>query len=831
MTGPGAWPVPGADRALERARIGRSAPRPDGPAKVAGTFPYANDLRVPGMLHARTLRSPHPHARVRRIDATAARAMPGVAAVVTAADVPGVPTYGLIHPDQPVFAPVGGVARYVGEPVAAVAAVDGRTARRALAAIEVEYEPLEPLTDPRRAADPRTPPIHPNGNIYRELTLRHGDPGARGPVEVVDSYLVGQQDQAFLACEAALALPAADGGVDLMLATQWLHSDRDQMAACLGLPEEKVRLTLAGVGGAFGGREDVTLQIHGALLALATGSPVRIAYDREESFLAHPHRHPARMWFRHSATRDGDLIAVAARIVMDGGAYASSSPAVIANAVTHAAGPYRVPNVRVDGVVVRTNNPPCGAMRGFGVPQVTIGHEAQMDRLATALGMDPVALRLRNAIGPGDLLPTGQAVPPPLPVREVIEAVAAAPAPPPATAATPARDRPGGRGAQADPARIRRGTGYGVGVKNLMFSEGFDDSATARVVLELDRDGQPRAVVHTACAEVGQGFVTIAGQIARTELGLDAVVLAPADTAVASAGSTSASRQTWMSGGAVRKASVAAVDEVLRRVAASLRLPPAAAATPRRLLTLADGAVTGPEAGVSVGLADVLAAGGPVDVTETFRHRPTHPMDAFGQGDCHVAYACAAHRAVVDVDLDTGLVRVVELTLAQDVGTMLNPLSVLGQVEGGTAQGLGLALMEELVVTDGMVINTTFHDYLLPTAADVPPLRLIPIEQPAPEAPYGVKGIGEAPTGTATPAIVAAIRDAVGRDLRRVPVRPADLVLPPDPTVYLAPPDEDPEPQGPAEPAARDGMGLSDATPGAGTPPGPDQPPAPGASP
>ncbi|MBX6389951.1 MAG: xanthine dehydrogenase subunit D [Frankia sp.] len=767
------------------AGVGAAVLRPDGPAKVSGTFPFAGDLAVPGMLHARTLRSPHARARIRGIDASAAARLPGVAAVVTAADVPGLATYGLIVADQPVFA--AEEARYAGEPVAAVAAVDAATARRALAAIRVDYEPLPPVTDPELAMAPDAEPLYPpdgvhgqfsHGNIYREIDLRHGDdPDRVGPVVVEDTYVIGMQDQAFLAPEAALVVPGADGGVDITTATQWLHSDREQIAACLGLPEEKVRLTLGGVGGAFGGREDVTLQIHGALLALAAGAPVRIAYDRTESFLGHPHRHPARMWFRHSATRDGDLVAVQARIILDGGAYASSSQAVLGNSVTHAAGPYRVPNAHLYGAAVRTNNPPCGAMRGFGVPQVTIGHEAQMDRLADALGMDPVELRARNAIAPGDRLPTGAPMPAPMPARELIELVAARPLPPPRD---PAADPhglalPGGRGAGADPARVRRGVGYALGIKNLMFSEGFDDDATARARLELGPDGRPRAWVHSACAEVGQGFVTIAGQIARTELGVEEVVLAPADTGVGSAGSTSASRQTWMSGGAVRGACVAVADRLLARVARRLGLPAPVIEAPRRVLSLRCGEIVGPEVGVRVPLAEALAEG-PIDAEYTHHHRRTEPLDADGQGDAHVAFAAAAHRAVVDVDLDLGLVRVVQMTLAQDCGTVVNPLALTGQVEGGTAQGLGLAVMEELVTVDGIVTNPTFHGYLLPTAADVPALDFVAVTYPQPDAPYGVKGVGEAPTGTATPAVLAAIRAAVGRDLRFVPVRPADLV-------------------------------------------------------
>ncbi|KDA43430.1 xanthine dehydrogenase subunit D [Frankia sp. BMG5.23] len=753
--------------------IGRPVRRPDGPDKVTGSFFYVGDLRVPGMVHARTLRSPHARARIRRVDVDAARRLPGVVGMVTAADVPGMATYGLIVADQPVFAATE--VRYAGEPVAAVAAVDVRTARRALAAIEVDYEPLAPSTDPDRVWQPDAEPLHPAGNLYREIELRHGDPDALGPVVVEDQYLVGMQDQAFLAPEAALAMPAADGGVDLRVATQWLHSDREQIAACLGLPEELVRLTLAGVGGAFGGREDVTLQIHGALLARATGLPVRIAYDRVESFLGHPHRHPARMWFQHSATADGNLVSVRARLVLDGGAYASSSPAVLANAVTHAAGPYRVPNAHLHGVVVRTNNPPCGAMRGFGVPQVTIGHEAQMDRLADALGMDPVDLRVRNAVRPGDVLPTGQVMGAPLPAREVIEAVASRPLPPAMPANVAVTALPGGRPAAAEPSRVRRGVGYALAYKNLLFSEGMDDSSVARARLELAEDGTVRVRLHSACAEVGQGFVTIAGQIARTELGVEQVVLAPADTAVGSAGSTSASRQTWMSGGAVRGACAAVADRLLARVARTAGLPAEVVEAPRRTLTVNAGEIVGVEAGLRVPLAEALADG-PIEAEYTFHHRRTSALDADGQGDPHVAFAAAAHRAVVDVDVDLGLVRVVSMALAQDCGTVLNPLALRGQVEGGTAQGLGLAVMEELVTVDGVVVNPTFHDYLLPTIADVPDLDFVAVTHPQPDAPYGVKGVGEAPTCTATPAIIAAIRVAVGRDLRRVPVRPEDLV-------------------------------------------------------
>src|SRR6478735_5062389 len=397
-------------------RVGESATRPDAVPKVRGEFAFAGDLWAEGMLWGQTLRSPHPSARILGIDIGPALAIPGVAAVLTASDVVGRNRYGLEHRDQPVFA--DDVVRYAGEPVAAVAADHPETARRACAAIVVHYDVLEPLTDSDAAAD--APPLHPDGNLFRELVIRRGDPDARGPVVVEGTYEVGMQDQAFMGPEAGLAIPADDGGVDLIVSTQWLHNDREQVAECLGLPEDLVRLTLGGVGGAFGAREDVSLHIHSCLLAMHTGRPVKMVYSRKESFLGHVHRHPARIWMRHSADPDGTLVSFETRIVLDGGAYRSSSFHVTANAACFSAGPYRVPNALVEAFGVRTNNPPCGAMRGFGAVQVGFAHEAQMDKLAAACGTDPVELRLRNALAPGDELLTGQRITGTLPVAEVI---------------------------------------------------------------------------------------------------------------------------------------------------------------------------------------------------------------------------------------------------------------------------------------------------------------------------------------------------------------------------------------------------------------------------
>ena len=752
-------------RASVRGRLGDSIARPDGVAKVQGSFAFSGDLSADGFLWGATLRSPHPHARIVRIDVSGAWKISGVEAVITAADVPGKATYGLISSDQPVFA--SDVVRFAGEPIAAVAADHPDTCRRALAAIVVDYELLPPLTDPERAIDGSHPSIHPDGNVVRHQRIVRGDQTIDGPVVVEGTYELGMQDQAFLGLEAALALPdSGGGGVELFVATQWLHEDQQQIAACLGIEVSAVRLTLGGVGGAFGAREDISLQVHTCLLALRTGRPVRMAYSRQESFLGHVHRHPCRIWMRHHADHDGRIRRIEARFVFDGGAYASTSSAVLINGITHAQGPYKCENATVDGWAVRTNNLPCGAMRGFGVVQACFAHEGQMDKLAAAVGTDPVSIRLLNAMETGDRLITGQIIENVAPVARCIVETAALPLPDEPVGGhdhDPLR-LPGGAGLTADRSHIRRGIGWGVAIKNLMYSETFDDYSTARVRLA---DGV--ASVKFATSEVGQGFVTIAGQIARSVLGVNDVVLEPIDTTVGSAGSTSASRQTWMSGGAVHGACVLVRDRLFAHVAAAHDVDAASLTIDGDEVIDTFGALRLPIAEASRGIV----------IEETFEHhhKPTEDLDENGQGNCHTAFAFVAHRAVVDVDPELGLVKVVQIATAQDVGRALNPLSVVGQIEGGIAQGLGLAVMEEIIQIDGHVRNASFTDYLLPTFLDMPDVSISLIEEPDPIAPMGAKGVGEPPTISSTPAVVAAIRDALGKDLTRVPVRPSDICL------------------------------------------------------
>jgi len=741
-------------RKLELGRVGEAVKRVDGIPKVTGEFAYSSDLFAAGMLWGHTVRSPHPHAAIVSIDISKAVGMAGVHAVLTHEDVPGDKRYGLEFTDQPVLA--FDRVRYFGEPVVLVAAEHPEQARRAAAAIEVEYEQLELVVDPERAAD--QPAIHPQRwteghgyrddprpNVVRDMRIARGDPDAEGDVSVEGYYELGIQDQAFLGPESGLAVPDGEGGVDIYVATQWLHVDRDQVAPCLGLPKDQVRIHLAGVGGAFGGREDLSMQIHGAMLALHTDRPVKMVYTREESFFGHVHRHPARIWAEHRANRDGKLVNVRMRILLDGGAYASSSTAVTSNAASFAVGPYAIENALIESTCVYTNNPPCGAMRGFGAVQTCFAAEAQMDKLAAALEMDTVELRLRNAMAPGDALPTGQKITGSMPVAEVIRKAAAIPVPDAEELPRDPIRLPGGAGNTTRGEGVRRGVGFAVGFKNIGYSEGFDDYTAARVRLFADAGGELVAEVHCAAAEVGQGVTNVILQTARTELELENVVLAPGTTAaVGSAGSASASRMTWMAAGAVQAACRGVRDELERR-------------------------------------GGKLGDGEEVDLERIYRHPRTFPLEPeTGQitdGRAHVALACAAMRVVVEVDVDLGLTRVVWIGTAQDVGRAVNPQAVYGQIEGGTAQGIGLALMEEIQTRDGLITNASFTDYLIPTALDMPPVEAELVEDPEPDAPYGVKGVGEPPTVVSTAAVMSAMRAATGRELSRVPVRPDDICL------------------------------------------------------
>ncbi|WP_245813719.1 xanthine dehydrogenase family protein molybdopterin-binding subunit [Rhodococcus marinonascens] len=752
-----------------QGRVGDSPLRPDGTLKVKGEFAYSSDLSIDGMLWGATLRSPHPSARILSVEIGEALATPGVEAVLTHEDVPGRKCFGVARTwDQPVLA--FDEVRHEGEPIALVAANHPETARRAMEKITVKYDVLEPLTDARRAAlDPSYPKVQERGGVARHQPVRVGDvASARAAADVVVSgeFTTGIQDPAFLGPESGLAIPGEDGGIDLYVATQWMQNDLEQIGPCLALPQEKIRMTLAGVGGAFGGREDLSMEIHAAMLALHTGRPVKIVYSRYESFFGHVHRHPAQMRYEYGATREGKLLFADAEIILDGGAYTSMTPGVVGTAASLGVGPYVIPNIEINAYGVYTNNPPCGAMRGFGALQTCFAYESMMDKVAEACGISKVQVRRINAIKQGSVLATGQVIEAPTPLADMLTRAESLPMPAHLDP-TDIRNLPGCTSQTTHGEGVVRGVGYGVGIKNICFSESHDDYSTARVRLEVI-GGEATALVHTGAAEVGQGLVTLQAQIARTELGVTRITIHPADNRVGSAGSTSASRQSYMTGGAVKTA----CEAIREAVFALTRLHLGRIVED---LSLVGGKIVSASEGPLASLEDILGDR-VLEQTREFHHRPTSGMDpATGQGATHTQHALCVHRAVVDVDIELGLIKVVEMVAVQDVGKILNQLSLEGQIQGGSAQGLGLAVMEEIIVKDGLVQNPSFTDYRIPTMVDMPPMRLEILENPDPLAPYGLRGAGEPSTLSSIPAIVGAIRDATGLALTRVPVRPEHI--------------------------------------------------------
>nr|WP_307792324.1 molybdopterin cofactor-binding domain-containing protein [Streptomyces verrucosisporus] len=759
----------GGESEQARYGLGASLQPADALAKVQGTFPYAADLWAEGLLWAAVLRSPHPHARIVSIDTAPAAGMPGVRAVITHEDVPGDATHGRRVADRPAFA--RDTVRHHGEPIAAVAADHPDTARLAAAAIAVEYEVLEPVTDPEKAFEAE--PIHPDGNLIRHIPLRYGDESATGEVVVEGLYRIGRQDPAPIGAEAALAVPRTDGGVEIYTASTDPHTDRDLAAACFGLRPEQVKVVVTGAPGAMADREDLSVQLPLGLLAMRTGCPVKLAAGREESFLGHAHRHPTLLRYRHHADAEGRLVKVEAQILLDAGAYADDSADALAAAVSFAAGPYVVPHAVIDGWAVRTNNPPSGHVRGEGAMQVCAAYEGQMDKLAARLGMDPVELRMRNAMATGDLLPTGQTVTCPAPVAELLRAVRQAPLPPlPADGAdgAPGPDEwllPGGPEGAGDPGAVRRGIGFALGMVHMLGAEGADEVSTATVKV----DG-PVATVMCAAVETGQGFSTLARQIVQEVLGVEEVHVVAVDTDQPPAGPGARGRHTWVSGGAVERAAKMVRTQLLQPLAAKFGMS-------TELLTIANGRITSYDGVLSTTVAEALE-GKELWATAQCRPHPTEPLDDTGQGDAFVSLAFAAIRAVVDVDVELGTVRVVEMAVAQDVGRVLNPQQLRARIEAGVTQGVGAALTEHLRVSRGVVRHPDLTAYPLPTALDAPDIRIVKlVEERDVVAPFGAKSVSAVPVVVSPAAVAAAVRAATGRPVNRLPIRPQAAVAGP----------------------------------------------------
>jgi len=708
--------------------VGQPVVRNDAIDKVTGHLKFPGDLNMTGQCYAKMLWSERPHAHI-HLDTGLAESAPGVVAVFTAKDVPH-NEFGLIFADQPVFN--FDVVRSVGDPLAMVIAETEDLASRARDLIRVTYEDLPVVTDPREAMKPGAPLIHdPHSNILKTYQIRKGDilnGFAEADAIVEDDYFTPLTEHVFLQPEAGIGYVDDQGNVTVHSAGQWAHDDRHQIAHALGLPEEKIRVIYTPAGGAFGGREDLSVQLVLCLAAWKLNRPVKIVWNREESIRGHHKRHSFYIHHKVGATRQGKLTAMEVELVADCGAYASSSTAVLANAVLLSTGPYQVPNVHVDGHVVYTNNLRTGAMRGFGAPQAIFAVELQMSKLAAKLGMDPSVLRMRNVLSEGSTLATGHAVPAGVGIRDTLAEV---------TEAAGWSDQGPHRQASTSPSK-RVGVGLACGWKNVGYSLGFPEQATCIAELFGNQDIE-RAVIKIGAAEVGQGVSTVLAQVAAETLHIpyEAVQVHELDTLVVpGAGSSSASRHSFMSGNAVK----GACERVLQKWLSGER---------------------------------------PAVVNYCYNAPKTTPFDPeTGECDPNFSYGYASQIANVEVDAETGEIALTRVIAAHDTGKTLNPQTTLGQVDGGIVMAQGWALIEDFIQQDGIIKTRRFSEYLIPTSMDIPReivTRLIEISDPL--GPYGARGVGEMTMMLLAPAILDAIHDATGLWFNKIPVKAEDVLL------------------------------------------------------
>ena len=729
--------------------IGQSLTRIDAEGKVTGRTLYPGDINRLGQLHAKVLFAQRSHAIIRRLDTSRAEALEGVVAIFTAKDVP-VNEYGLILPDQPVLCGPGSNkahaerVRFVGDQVAFIVAETERIAAQARDLIEVDYEDLLVLSDPLVAREDSQTLLHPEtgSNVLCHYKIRHGDVEAafaQADVIVESEYRTPAQEHAYLAPEAGLGYVDEAGRITVEVAGQWAHEEQEAIAHALNLPAHKVRVIHPAIGGAFGGREDMSIQIVLALAAMRLHErgivrPVKIVWTREESIIGHHKRHPYVIRSKWGATSDGKIIAAQSEVIADGGAYAYTSTKVLGNATLMCTGPYNIPNVHVDSYAVYTNNVPGGAFRGFGGPQGAFAAETQVNKLAEALGLDPIEIRQRNVARTGDETFTKAPLPGEVTLEQVIAETAKAAG---WENAKTGWVRDAGKaqwpGDGERPVHIKRGVGFASGFKNIGFSFGFPERAWATIEIHGKAEIE-RVVLHQAGSDVGQGAHTVFKQMAAEAVGVavDKVELVLADTSVTGdSGSASASRLTFMSGNAIRGAADAALqkwrDEDRPAIAEFKYVPPATTAF-------------NPET---------------------------------GEADPNFAYGYVAEAVAVEVDTETGHVHLVDVICADDVGKAINPQQIEGQVEGAVVQAAGYTILENFIQTDGYVRTPHLSNYLIPTVLDVPDrVQSIILEYGDAVGPWGAKGMAEMPYIPLAPAVIAAVQDAIGVWINDFPLVP-----------------------------------------------------------
>jgi CO/xanthine dehydrogenase Mo-binding subunit len=712
------------------SQVGKSINRVDAIGKVTGETLYPGDINRPDQAYMKILFAGRPHAIIESIDTQLAESLEGVIAVFTAKDVPN-NEYGLIMPDQPVLCgpgsnkPFADRVRFIGDQVALVIAETPEIANNARNLIKVQYRELPVVTDPLKARLPDSVLLHPDhdSNVFCHYRIRKGDLEDgfdKADVIIEGEYRTPAQEHAYLQPEAGIAYLDDKGRVTVEVAGQWTHEDREQIAHSLGLPEDNVRVIYPAIGGAFGGREDMSVQIVLALAAWRLSQrginrPVKIIWNREESIIGHHKRHPYVIRTKWGATKAGKITAAQVELVADGGAYAYTSTKVLGNATLMCTGPYEIPNVKVDAYAIYTNHIPGCAFRGFGGPQGAFAAESQMNKLAEALNLDPVEIRLRNIVKEGSILSVGTPLPKGVSMPQVVEKCADA-------ADWWRKDDQQQLGDIVQP-HLVRGRGFACGFKNVGFSFGAPENCWATVELygktEIDH-----AIIRHAAAEVGQGTHTVITQMAAEafNIPIEKIELIVSDTAETdNSGSVSASRMTFMAGNAVRGAAQRAlkkwVDEERPAISRFQYLPPA-----------------------------------------------TTPLDPeTGKSDPNFAYGYVAQAVEIEVDLETGYLRIVDLISANDVGKAINPQQVKGQIEGAVVQAVGYSVIEDFQQEGGYVQTPHLSTYLIPTVLDIPDqVQSVVLEYPDPIGPYGARGMAEMPFIPVAPAIVAALHEATG---------------------------------------------------------------------
>jgi CO/xanthine dehydrogenase Mo-binding subunit/aerobic-type carbon monoxide dehydrogenase small subunit (CoxS/CutS family) len=728
---------------------------------VTGTTRFGDDIHLKGMLHGKILWAAHPHAEILNVDIAEAEAMPGVCAVITARDIPGKNQAGIVIRDQPAIA--YDKVRYIGDTLAAVFAETPELATEALKKIRVDYRVLPGVFSPEEAAQPDAPRVHSKGNLLHHAAIRRGDIAeafSHCSVVVEETYTTPFIEHAFLEPESGIAFPTEDG-VMLQMGTQCAFDDRTQLSEILALPEDKIRVVQLPMGGAFGGKEDMILQQYLSLGALRTGHPVKMVLTREESLRAHPKRHAARMHFKTGADREGRVLALQTNISLDTGAYASLGSDILENTLVFAAGPYYIPNLELEGWAWYTNNIPAGAMRGFGVNQVAVAMEQQMDSMARALGIDPFEFRLLNALDVG--LPTAadhvleEGV---VSIKQTIRAAR--------EAFYQMQTQAGTDGERIRTNGKKIGVGVACAVKNIGFGHGLREEAGA--IVELDSAGCCRLLASQH--DYGQGARAGLVQLVAHELNLPAErieIIGPDTALTPPTGPTTASRQTFLTGNAVVKACRVLKEEIFHKAADILDVDPGQ-------LELRQDRVVHPATGREVPLAEL---GERFVVEELYSAPHSAPLlegetSNYGKPDfetrpTHWCYAYNTQVAVVEVDEASGEVKALTVVSANDVGKAINRQAIEGQIHGGVMMGLGFALSEQFVVEQGVNITDSLHKCRVPRAEQTPEIIPVIVEVPHPFGPQGAKGFAEAPSLATAPAILNAIYDAVGVRITSLP--------------------------------------------------------------